>query len=38
MTAGGQPMLLCAMGKGSARARAADLASEGVVRILETSF
>jgi hypothetical protein len=38
MTAGGQPMLLCAMGKSSARTRAADLASEGVVRILETSF
>ena len=38
MTAGGQPMLLCAMGKSSARTRAADLASEGVVRILETSL
>lgn len=37
MTAGGQPMLLCAMGRSSARTRAADLASEGVVRILETS-
>ena len=36
MTAGGQPMLLCAMGKSAARARAADLASSGVVRILET--
>jgi len=38
MTAGGQPMLLCAMGKSSARTRAADLASEGVVRILETTL
>ena len=38
MTAGGQAMLLCAMGKTSARTRAADLASEGVVRILESSF
>lgn len=37
MTAGGQPMLLCAMGKGSARTQAADLASAGIVRILETS-
>jgi hypothetical protein len=36
MTAGGQPMLLCAMGKSAARSRAADLASAGVVRILET--
>jgi hypothetical protein len=35
MTAGGQPMLLCAMGKTSARSRAADYASAGVVRILE---
>jgi hypothetical protein len=38
MTAGGQPMLLCAMGKSSARTRAADLASAGVVRILEASL
>jgi hypothetical protein len=38
MTAGGQPMLLCAMGKSSARTQAADLAAEGVVRILETSI
>ncbi|MGO8999518.1 MAG: hypothetical protein ACLQVI_39845 [Polyangiaceae bacterium] len=38
MTAGGQPMLLCAMGRSSARTQAADLASEGVVRILETSL
>jgi hypothetical protein len=38
MTAGGQPMLLCAMGKSTARAQAADLASGGVVRILETSL
>ena len=38
MTAGGQPMLLCAMGRSSARTRAADLASEGVVRILEASL
>ncbi len=38
MTAGGQPMLLCAMGKSSARTRAADLASAGVVRILESSL
>jgi hypothetical protein len=38
MTAGGQAMLLCAMGRSSARTRAADLAAEGVVRILETSL
>jgi hypothetical protein len=38
MIAGGQPMLLCAMGKTSARTRAADLASAGVVRILEASL
>ena len=38
MTAGGQPMLLCALGKTAARTRAADLAAEGVVRILETSL
>jgi hypothetical protein len=37
MTAGGQPMLLCAMGKGAARARAADHATGGVVRILESA-
>jgi hypothetical protein len=37
VTAGGQPMLLCAMGKTTARSRAADLASEVVVRILETA-
>ena len=36
MIAGGQPVLLCAMGKSAARAQAADLASSGVVRILET--
>ncbi len=38
MTAGGQPMLLCAMGKSGARTRAADLASPGVVRILEAAL
>jgi hypothetical protein len=38
MTAGGQPMLLCAMGKSSARSQAADLASAGVIRILETAL
>ena len=38
MTAGGQPMLLCALGKTAARALATETASRGVVRILETSF
>ncbi len=38
MTAAGQPMLLCAMGKPSMRGHAADLASSGVVRILETTL
>lgn len=35
MTAGGQPMLLCAMGKTAARSRATEHASSGVARILE---
>jgi hypothetical protein len=38
MSAGGQPMLLCALGKSRARAQAAALASRGVVRILETTL
>jgi hypothetical protein len=38
MTANGQPVLLCAMGRSSARTRAADLAAEGVVRILEQTL
>jgi hypothetical protein len=38
MTAGGQPMLLCTLGKTSARAQAAEDASHGVVRILETTL
>ncbi|HEY2511991.1 MAG TPA: hypothetical protein VGI39_14085 [Polyangiaceae bacterium] len=37
MTAGGQPMLLCALGKSAARALATEQASQGVVRILEAS-
>jgi hypothetical protein len=37
MTVSGQPMLLCAMGKTAARARAADHATGGVVRILESA-
>ncbi len=36
--ANGQPMLLCAMGKSAARAQAAEHASKGVARILETSL
>jgi hypothetical protein len=38
MTAAGQPMLLCAMGKPSMRGQAADRASSGVVRILEATL
>jgi hypothetical protein len=38
MTAAGQPMLLCAMGKPSMRGQAADRASSGVVRILESTL
>jgi hypothetical protein len=38
VTANGQPMLLCAMGKPGARAEAASRASEGVARILETTL
>jgi hypothetical protein len=38
MTAAGQPMLLCAMGKPAKRAEAADHASSGVVRILEKTL
>jgi hypothetical protein len=38
MTAGGQPMLLCALGKRSARKLATEDASRGVARILETSL
>jgi hypothetical protein len=38
MTAAGQPMLLCAMGKPSHRGQAADRASSGVVRILEATL
>jgi hypothetical protein len=38
VTANGQPMLLCAMGKRTARAEAANDASEGVTRILETTL
>jgi hypothetical protein len=38
MMANGQPMLLCAMGKSSARTKAAEHASQGVARILETSL
>jgi hypothetical protein len=38
MTAAGQPMLLCAMGKPSMRAQAAELASAGVARILEATL
>jgi hypothetical protein len=37
VNAGGQPMLLCAMGKTGSRAQAADLASPGIIRILETT-
>jgi hypothetical protein len=37
VTANGQPMLLCAMGKQTARAEAASDASAGVTRILETT-
>jgi hypothetical protein len=38
MTAAGQPMLICAMGKAGTRAHAAALASDGVRRILETTL
>lgn len=36
--ANGQPMLLCAMGKQAARSEAAEAASAGVARILETTL
>ena len=36
LTAGGQAMLLCTMGKRAARAQAGAAASEGVTRILES--
>jgi len=38
VTANGQPMLVCAMGKSSARAQAVEQASHGVARILETAL